>query len=132
MSNKSLKRDRARLAAGGGSPDLDGYEPVVIRPREEPVDELHLFSLVDDDGEEQKYFIPRRVRFNVTLATTKMLAERGEYAAGEYMIRTLIGDEAWEDLIECDDVLEEDFNKIIETARAVVLGPPERKRRGGR
>ncbi|WP_328339546.1 hypothetical protein [Micromonospora sp. NBC_00421] len=131
MSGKSqqLKRDRARAAAAAAV-DLDGYEPVIIRPREEEAELLHLFSVFDDKGEEQQFFIPRKVRFNVTLATTKILAERGEYAAGEHMIRTVLGDDAWDELIACDDLQEEDFERIMETARTVVLGPPERRGKG--
>jgi len=121
VSNKTKIRQPKRRF------DPDDFEPVVVKASGAEVEEVTLFVIdeTDDGGERTEYTIPKKVKFNVTLQATEILAQRGEHAAGVWMLRELLGEDGYEALINFDDLERDDFNQICEIAANVVLGPAE-------
>lgn len=107
----------------------DTFEPVVIAKSTEPVEEVLLFSMVEDDGTRRDFSIPKKVKFSFSLRFMEMVADKGEQAAGVWMLRHLLGDDGFEALRDSDDVTEEQFTRIVEIATAIVAGPAQGKAR---
>lgn len=107
----------------------DSFEPIVITKATEPIEEVLLFSITEDDGERRDFYIPKKVKFAFSLRFMEMVEERGENAAGIWMLRQLLGDEGYEAIRDCDDVTQEQFERIVEIATAIVAGPAQGKAR---
>lgn len=105
--------------------DADNFQPVVIKRTGEEAERVHLFSIVDDDGTERAYSIPKKVKFNVSLKVTELYATEGEIAATAYMLRQLLGEEGYRALVDFDELEQDDFERICEIASNIVLGQRE-------
>lgn len=105
----------------------DNFEPIVIEKSTGEVEQVLLFSMVEDDGEHRDFYIPKKVQFSLTLQAADVLQEQGETAAGIWMLKKLLGEEGFKALAYSDDVTEEQFNQVVEIASNIVLGPREGK-----
>jgi hypothetical protein len=105
----------------------DNFAPVVITKDAGEVEQVLLFSMVEDDGEQRDFYIPKKVKFTLTLQAADVLEEKGETAAGIWMLKKLIGEEGFKAIAYSDDVTEEQFNQVVEIATNIVLGPREGK-----
>lgn len=86
---------------GGGAPAVD-TEP--------------LFEL---DG--VTYSIPKRVGANVALRVMARFEQAGEVSAQIHMLRTVLGAEAFDALMGCDDLTPEQFEAISDRVQDLVL-----------
>lgn len=120
MSNRTKARP-AKAISGTVVTDPYDFEPVELVPSGEEVEQVHLFTL---DGE--KYFIPRRVQFNVTLRAMEMFRTQGEVAAGAYILEALLGEDGYQALINYDELERDQFERITEIAQRIVLGDREK------
>lgn len=82
-----------------------------------PVEEIELFSI---DG--VSYTIPNKPRLNVALKTLKLANTVGQDAAMVYMMEAAIGEEAFEALLDYDDLDQETLQAIMAAAQKVVFG----------
>ena len=115
--------DRERL-------DLDSLEPVAMKSGskegrdDEEIEVIHIFSI---DGED--YYAPTRIPFRVAMRSLDIAANQGEIAATAYQLRTVLGESAYQALMEFDDIEEDDFKRIAEAVNIIVMSSQEGKAR---
>lgn len=123
MSNTRKVR---KLSHGSESDrfDLDNYEPIVLKTRneDEEIEMLHVFTIDD-----KKYYMPTRVPFNVTIKAMRIYAEKGEAAALDYQLRVLLGTDGYDALMDFDDLESEDFQNIVNLADQIVTASAKGK-----
>jgi hypothetical protein len=120
----------------------EDFQPVLIhRSSKKKPDMVHLFSVIDDDTEEEREFFARRkVGFNITLRAQQIFATQGEAAAIAFSLEAVLGSENYEYLLGDHDLTDKEFEQVIDYAKRVVVGPmgkeeettagPRRSRRG--
>ena len=74
---------------------------------DEEIEVIHIFSI---DGED--YYAPTRIPFRVAMRSLDIAANQGEIAATAYQLRTVLGESAYQALMEFDDIEEDDFKRI--------------------
>lgn len=95
--------------------DLDNGAPV------EPSEEIPLFKL---DG--KTYTIPSKPKASVALRYLHELRTKGEdYAAG-HMLEAMLGAEAYQALMNYDDLELEQFSAVMAACQKVLLGAIEK------
>lgn len=87
---------------------------------DKPVEMVELFTL---NG--HAYEIPNKARMNVALRFLDEARRNGQDQAAAYLIEVLLGREAYEALMNYDDLSPEDFQSIVQAAVKVVLGDLE-------
>lgn len=105
--------------------DLDDIEPVVIHTGDrdgEEVEEIHLFTIDD-----REYWVPARAPFQAAIKSMSIYAAQGEAAAVDYQLRTMLGEEAYEALVNCPDVTEDQFKRICDHINTIVMAEQEGK-----
>jgi hypothetical protein len=105
----------------------DNFEPVVVTKSTEEVEQILLFSMVEEDGERRDFYIPKKVKFSLTLQLADVQAERGETAAGVWLLKKLLGEDGFKAIAYSDDVTQEQFDQILEIAMNIAMGPAEGK-----
>lgn len=83
----------------------------------EEVETVELFSI---DG--VSYHIPTKPRVNVALKYLKMARDEGTDAAAAFLLEKLLGEEAYNALMDFDDLTDEALGQIVEAAQKVTLG----------
>lgn len=86
----------------------------------EEVETIELFSI---DG--TSYTIPNKARVNVGLRYMKIMRDEGGSAADAWLLEALLGKEAFEALMDYDDLTPDVLEQIVEAAAKVVLGEME-------
>jgi hypothetical protein len=71
------------------------------------------------------FAIPEKARVNVALKYLWMAKTKGEEVAGQWMLEQLLGDEAYQALMEFDDLEPGQLAAILAAAQKVVLGSLE-------
>jgi hypothetical protein len=107
----------------------DTVEPIVITKNTEEIEQILLFSMVEDDGEKRDFFIPKKVKFSLTLQLADKQASEGETAAGVWLLKKLLGEDGFQAIAYSDDVTQEQFDQILEIAMNIAMGPTEGKAR---
>lgn len=107
------------------------YEPKILKKTGKKPEMEHLFSIVDEEGEETKYYVPKTVPYNLTLATLEVAAEAGELAAEVFAMKEILGEDGYEALLANDELEEEDFDAIAEQISTRVMGKGNRRSRRG-
>lgn len=98
--------------------DLDDFEPIRLEPAsqdEEEPEEIHAFSIGDVD-----YYVPTAVPFHCSVQAMEIYAQRGEAAAITYTLRTVLGDEAYEALINYKGLSEANFEAIVRLTDRII------------
>lgn len=85
-----------------------------------PVETVELFSI---DG--KSYSIEKKPRVNVALKYLKIARNEGADAAGAFLLEKLLGEEAYEALLDYDDLTPENLAAIVEAAQKATLGDLE-------
>lgn len=85
-----------------------------------PSAEVELVVLFSIDGRD--YTIPKKPRVNVALRYLKMAREHGPEAAQAYLLEALVGEEAYEALMNFDDLDSDTLGAIAEAAQKYTLG----------
>lgn len=71
------------------------------------------------------YSIPKKARVNVALGYLRDVRKHGaEFAAGKLM-EAMLGEEAYDALVEYDDLTPEDLAKVMEAVQQVAMGELE-------
>ena len=86
---------------------------------QDQAEKVEIFEL---DG--KKFFIEKKTRLNVSLKYMR-LAKTDSMGAGQYLIETLIGEEAWKALEECEYLTTDNLNDVISAAAVVAFGDTE-------
>jgi len=85
-----------------------------------PSTEVETVVLFSIDGVD--YTIPKKPRVNIALRYLKMAREEGPEAAQGYLLEALVGEEAYEALMNFDDLDSETLGAIAEAAQKLTLG----------
>jgi hypothetical protein len=85
-----------------------------------PSTEVETVELFAIDG--VSYYIPKKPRVNIALRYLKMAREQGPDAASAYLLEALVGEEAYEALMNFDDLDSETLGAIAEAAQKYTLG----------
>lgn len=110
------------------------YEPKILKKTGKKPEMEHLFSIVETneetgEDEETKYYIPKKVPYNVTLGALDVAANAGELAAEVFAMKEVLGEDGYEALLNNDELEEEDFDAISEQISQRVLGKSNRRSR---
>lgn len=106
--------------------DVNSYiAPQLTRKQKVQVEEVLLFSVVDEDNPDdvKNYYVPTKVSRAATLTAMRLHAEGGEAAATSFILTTVLGEEGYDALCAADWMEDEDFDRILEAASNIVMGP---------
>ncbi len=84
------------------------------------VETIELFSI---DG--TSYVIPNKARVNVGLRYMKLMRDESPNAADAWLLEALLGKDAFEALMDYDDLTPEVLEQVVAAAAKVVLGEME-------
>jgi len=113
------KRPAKRAAAPAAAAGDDGFEPVRITSKAE-VGRVVLFY-VDDVA----YTIPKKIGRNHGLRYLKTARRQGEAMAAQELMETLLGEDGYDALMDCDGLTDEDLDRIMTQLRDGALGEAE-------
>jgi hypothetical protein len=104
----------------------------VIELKSTPVEERQAVDLFSIDG--QVYQMPVKVGANIALGYMKLVRTHGQEAAMGWALEKVLGTDAYDALMACDDVEAEDLEAIMKAVHENVMGAveiPKGKRRKG-
>lgn len=126
--SKSPARKTAVRRAVKKTTAVDDYEfqPVSLTATavEEDIEKFLLFSITQDDGSVDEYFIPKVAPVSLTLKVLRVLGNKGEMLAGAYLIEQILGEEGYEALINCEGLTGDALEQITQAAMSTVVGRP--------
>lgn len=86
--------------------------------------DVEMIDIFEIDG--KTYQIPAKAKVNVSLKYMKNVRKHGaEYAAGE-LLEDMLGEDAYDALMNYDDLTAEDLNAVMEAVQKVALGDMEK------
>jgi hypothetical protein len=116
----AAKKRAATKPKAAPAPEQD-FEPVRLNSKSEtPIDRIVLFY-VDD----QEYSIPKRVGRNHGLRFLQTMRKQGEALAAQELLEILIGEDGYQALMDCDDLEDEQLDRIMNRLRDMALGEVE-------
>lgn len=86
------------------------------------IEKVALFKLDD-----VTYYAPKKVKGNVSLVYMEKQAEEGPDAANYYMMKTMLGADAWKALRDNENLELEDLEKIMQVLEQHMLADEEGK-----
>jgi hypothetical protein len=95
----------------------------VIELKSTPVEERQAVDLFSIDG--QVYQMPVKVGANIALGYMKLVRTHGQEAAMGWALEKVLGEDAYNALMECDDVEPEDLEAIMKAVHDNVMGAVE-------
>ncbi len=120
MATTTRRRTTKTPAVRNIQPPQD-FEPVRFvtkRPEDrEPVERVVLFSLDDKD-----YTIPRKFPVNLGLRVIRTMRKRGQEIAMAELLEEVIGEDAYEALVNYPDITNDDVTRLMEIVNALALG----------
>lgn len=115
------KRAAKKTAAPTPATVDEDFEPVRLTSKTDaPADRVVLFY-VDDEP----YTIPKKISRGHGLRFLRTMRRQGEAIAAQELMETLIGEDGYEALMNCDDLTDEDLDKIMDRLRDEALGAVE-------
>lgn len=94
--------------------------PLKSRKKGTKTASIVLFSI-----DEKEYSIPSAIKPNASLKIMRVFQKQGDTAGISFMLETLLGPEAYEALLDFDDLESKDLEKIIKIAYQMVAGATE-------
>lgn len=91
-----------------------------VKGKKAAQERVTLFSI---DGKE--YSISTKIRPNVSLKVMNVFRKQGDTAGVDFMLETVLGSDAYEALMDFDDLEEDELEKIIKIAFELVAGTTE-------
>lgn len=121
-SRRPAKQRAAKKTAA--APEVaEDFVPVRLASKSTaPADRIVLFYV-----DEEEYSIPKRVGRNHGLRYLRTMRRQGEAIAAQELLEILIGEDGYEALMECEDLTDEDLDKIMTRLRDMALGEVEEK-----
>lgn len=98
---------------------------ITIEPKEENNETVDIFEL-----EGETYSIPKKPRANVLLRYMREVREEGEEKASSRLLESMLGEEAYEALLNCDYLTVDDFQAIMLEVQQHVMGQVEESGKG--
>lgn len=83
-------------------------------------EQVELFSL---DG--QMYSIPAKPKVNIALKYLRLVRQQGQEVAAGWLLEELLGTEAYEALMDFEDLTEEQLETVMMVAQTAILGAME-------
>lgn len=105
-----------RETAENGAPNLGGSKSADVDDK----DKVHVFTIDD-----RPYFISGKPRIALPLRYMRNLRKHGQSYAEALFLEEVLGEEAHEALISCDDLTQEELEKVIEIATKAAFGDLE-------
>lgn len=97
------------------------FEPVRLTSKSDaPADRIVLFYVDDEE-----YSIPKKIGRNHGLRYLRTMRLQGEALAAQELLEALIGEDGYKALMECDDLEDEQLDKIMTRLRDMALGEVE-------
>jgi hypothetical protein len=100
-------------------------EPVLITTADHADDEIETIHVFSIDGVE--YHMPAHPPANIGLRFTDIIGTEGGPAAQAWLFREMLGDDGYEALLECEDITDEQIEKIGEMVGDVALAAAKDK-----
>ena len=97
------------------------FEPVRLTSKSDTVGDRIVLFYVD----EEEYSIPKHVGRNHGLRYLRTMRLQGEALAAQELLEALIGEDGYKALMECDDLEDEQLDKIMTRLRDMALGEVE-------
>jgi hypothetical protein len=101
-------------------------EPMVrlrrTRVTQETTDRVKLFSKEYDDGEVVDFWIPKRRMASLALKYMKMVRTHGDDVAVGWALEKVLGTEAYEDLMEDEQLDEDELAQIFAIVQNAIMG----------
>ncbi|MER7814548.1 hypothetical protein [Streptomyces sp. NPDC096153] len=120
------KRTPAKRAAPSQPPE--GFEPVRLSSKQsEPKAEDRVVLFYVDD---EPYTVPKRIGRNHGLRYLRTARRQGEPIAAQELLETLIGEDGYEALMNCDDLEDDQLDQIMNRLRDEALGAVEEEKQG--
>jgi hypothetical protein len=104
----------------------------VIELKSKPVEDRQMVDLFSIDG--TAYQMPVKIGANIALGYMKLVRTHGQEAAMGWALEKVLGTDAYDALMACDDVEPEDLEAIMKAVHENVMGAvevPKGKRRKG-
>lgn len=103
--------------------------PVVIKRRDRTAEEdadpgILVFTISDSDGDAD-YFMPRRIPAGFSLQALEEMQEMGEVAAAAWLLKEVLGEDAYDALKGDPDLEPEQLEQIVSTVTQHVMGQME-------
>lgn len=119
----AAKKATGKAAAGLPStiPDSSGFQ--VLRLTSKAPEVQDLVPLFEIDGVE--YSVPRSPRANIALKYLSILEERGPELASVFIFRSMLGDDGYRALSDCDSLTGDHLEWLLETLSGLVMGTQE-------
>jgi hypothetical protein len=118
---RAVKKTAAPAPAAG-----EDFEPVRLTSKSDaPADRVVLFY-VDDEP----YTIPKKISRGHGLRFLQTMRKQGEALAAQELLEVLIGEDGYEALMNCDDLEDDDLDKIMNRLRDEALGAVEEETGG--
>lgn len=109
--------------------DVEAYVPPVLARKKdedrEVLPKLVLFTKENEDGSTEDIHILKKVSFNTSLKASRILNTQSLFAAQEFALTAVLGEENYRWLLDFPDLTEEQWDVINGMAMRTVLGPLE-------
>ncbi len=121
-STPRKRTPKKKAAAAAPAPAVaEDFEPVRLTSKSDaPADRIVLFY-VDDTS----YSIPKKIGRGHGLRYLRTMRLQGEALAAQELLESLIGEDGYTALMECDDLEDEQLDKIMTRLRDMALGEVE-------
>lgn len=121
MATATRRRTTTKSPAVRNIQPPQDFEPVRFvtkRPEDrEPVERVVLFSLDDKD-----YTIPRKFPVSLGLKVIRTMRKRGQEIAMAELLEEVIGEDAYEALVNYPDLEDSDIERLMEIVQSLALG----------
>lgn len=121
MTTTTRRRTVSKAPAVRNMPAAQDFEPirfVTKRPEDrEPIEHVVLFSLDDRD-----FTIPKKFPVNLGLRVIRTMRRRGEAIAMAELLEEVIGEDAYEALVNYPDITNDDIARLMQIVNDLALG----------
>lgn len=123
MAPTSTPRKRApKKSAAAAAPAVAvDFEPVRLTSKSDAPTDLVVLFYVDDEP----YSIPKKISRGHGLRFLQTARKQGEALAAQELLETLIGEDGYEALMNCEGLEDEQLDKIMTRLRDEALGAVE-------
>jgi hypothetical protein len=99
----------------------EGFEPVRLTSKSATEEDRVVLFYVDDEA----YSVPKKIGRNHGLRYLRTARRQGEAFAAQELLEVLIGEDGYEALMNCDDLGDDDLDRIMDRLRDEALGAVE-------
>jgi hypothetical protein len=106
----------------------EDFEPVRLSSTPAAPEDRVVLFYVDDEP----YSVPKKIGRNHGLRYLRTVRKQGEALAAQELLEVLIGEDGYNALMNCDDLNDDDLDRIMDRLRDEALGAVEDEDEGGK